>query len=204
MFSDLEIRLSHLRGQRNGSENRELELDIERVEAALNAAEEIEKPLGKFPGAHREIRSVERWREKAAEQMETVDGEDAGRGARLVVAEFPETRGAFHVKDASDGGELTDKQEENFFRQRYWYHIGEANAEWKKWKEYFGKTDFIGAKTHRIALEAHKAAADAYRVPVNPNFETFSQDAIKATKNANDFDASKKRLGPPSAFAKVG
>ena len=204
MFSDLEIRLSHLRGQRNGTENRELELDIERVEAALNTAEEIEKPLGRFPGARRADRSASRWRDEAIVKLETADGEDAGRGSRLVVAEFPETRGAFHLKDAEDGGELTDKEKENFFRQRYWYHIGEANAEWKKWKDYFGKTDFVGAKTHRIALEAHKAAAYAHRVPANPNFETFSQDALEATKNANDFDATKNRVGPPSAFAKVG
>jgi hypothetical protein len=204
MFSDLEIRLSHLRGQRNGTENRELELDIERVEAALDTAEELEKPLGKFPGARRVDRSVSRWREQATEQLETVDGEEAGRGSRLVVADFPESRGAFHLKDAADGIELTDKEEETFFRQRYWYHMGEANAEWKKWKDYYGKSDFIGAKVHINALNAHKAAAEAYRVPVNPNFETFSKDAVKSTQNANDFDATKKKSGPPSAFAKVG
>jgi len=204
MFSDLEIRLSHLRGQRNGTENRELERDIERVESVLETAEEISKPLGNFPGARRTDRSAERWREKSIEAMDAVDGEDAGRGARLVVAEFPESRGAFHLKDVDDGEELTDKEEENFFRSRYWYHMGEAYAEWKKWREYYAKRDYPGTHIHTVALDAHKAAADAYRVPVNPNFETFSQDAVKATKNANDFDAAKNRVGPPSAIAKVG
>ena len=120
MFSDLEIRLSHLRGQRNGTESRELELDIERVELALDTAEEMEKPTGEFPGIIiRASRSAARWLDKAKEQLDALEGENAGRGARLVVTDFPETRGAFHLKDVSDGVELTDGEEGKFFRQRY-------------------------------------------------------------------------------------
>ena len=54
MFSDLDIRLSHLRAQRNRTENRELELDIERLESAIKVGKEIETPLGNFPGRREE------------------------------------------------------------------------------------------------------------------------------------------------------
>jgi hypothetical protein len=45
MFNDLEIRLYHLKAQRQaGVTNEELEGDIERINRALSVADEISKP----------------------------------------------------------------------------------------------------------------------------------------------------------------
>lgn len=58
-FSDLEIRLSHLKAQRqSGVDQPELEADIDRINRALKVGEEIYKPAP-VPGLAPSTRKIE-------------------------------------------------------------------------------------------------------------------------------------------------